>query len=232
MVISYNSCRLPLILAALLLAGLSRGAAAQDDDRPERAVPKPEELRSRFDVALSRVDGTAWSSKFPEGSTDQEMGAFTAVVRGARGSVDRIWASKKEFSPLYLISMDIDCKAMEIVTSTDGRVSRPIVERARGAAFDLQLKAKAAQTDLIPIEVRTLGSDTTQEVQGCVIMYAPYFDDAEKNWERFPQLSSPSKADLPPGIWAIWARKGGKHGNRERLNLEVPLKVPFEIEAP
>ncbi len=70
-----------------------------------------------------------------------------------------------------------------------------------------------------PMEVATLKN--SQPVPGCEVWYVPVaWADTPGKFERFPQESSPTNHQLPPGYYTMWTQKGGAKGAQTPVTVE------------
>jgi hypothetical protein len=213
---------------------------AQEAAKPERRRVDAGELQAGFQRIFKSSTETGWgpqltASNFKENDVRRTVQLLARVPE----HVDTIFRSEVDLSQQFLVSLDVDYRIfadLENSKKVEQPVSPPTFARVTGAAIDVQVKAdflKAFKTSKIEVSVRTLKSGSTTQVDGCYVWYAPFYDDREVNWDRFGPVSSPSKDELPPGLWAVWSVKGGKTGKRERLNLTAGSSLKdFDIDAP
>ena len=228
------------LMVAFVVFSLATQLAAQEPARQGRTVLNRNELNAGFETIFSAFADVNWQTHFtsPE-FQEREVQTLSAALKATPDNIKTIFASKVDFSVPFLASLTVDYKALIDLRDSwrsKMRPSRPLFGRVYGAAIDIRTKAEGVskyQTDRIQVSVRTLKPGTTTEVQGCYVWYAPFYDDREANWDRFGPISSPSKDQLPEGIWVVWSRKGDKSGRRERLTLDGSIQQkPFDIDAP
>jgi len=230
-----------LWVACFSLCLIISGNSTHGEDGPlvQRKAPGRSDLTARFTMALPSITDVNWAAHVPDNTTEAETGRFATLMSRVPEDVHSILTSEVELSPIFLVSMDINCDAFTDVAEArqkEQRISRPLLRRVIGASVDLHVKAdflKAHKTSEVKVTVRTLEPGTTTIDPGCHVWFAPIYDDRPANWRRFGPISSPSVDKMPTGTFAIWSVRQGKDGRRDRINIVAgETEKDFDIESP
>jgi hypothetical protein len=215
-------------IGAVTSLPLVGGAAfAQKDDAELRVAEQLEprlelpELQERFRAALGTLGKEGLAEKMRESARPMDATRVASAIKSAQTSVETIFAGRREFSPPYRWSLEVDLRVFESFRETlekSQRFTLSAINNVTSAATDLALKAGLAGKngrDMVEVTVHTFKDGA--EVPGCRVLYAPYMHDDEQHRIKFDKFSSPTTDFLPPGKWLIWAVKNKVEGPKDEF---------------
>lgn len=218
------------MLVLILILGLLTSAT---DAGAARIAPSAFENR-----AFGSLRSTLNSARGRLGSDPDLRRAFDGGIRSLN-YLNRL-RREHDVPPEYSASLN------ELETLLREKLSGDIspeerAEIARETAADLQTKAACASKRLTPgddpppfdpvaVDARTIAGGN--EISGCQVWFVLRGWARYGKQENFPELSSPSKKNLPPGNYYLWSTKDGKKGERVRVDLGADGQLTQKLDLP
>ena len=199
----------------------------------ESEDPTINQIEERMNVTLREMDNALQriSEEYYEFRPEHPIGkALWSALEKSKKNAEVIFSfsfsseiNYSELFQLFLSTLEYDTEAFKrfIQFTNTGRIplsiSSPEVSEVSDASLDLELKADLIQKShkyWVEVKVNTKNKQE-EEVNNCIVWYAPFIKDDDNHRLRFDQPSTPTTGSIPGGKWLIWTEKDGRLGPKD-----------------